>query len=473
MRWPLRRQILVPFTGTILAVIVAITAINAYWAADRSAAQIHRQLAKIGATMQESQFPLTVPVLQQARGLSGAEFVVADSNGNVVAQSLPEAEHIEFGRPESLTHGELPATLKISGADYLHLEIQRSRRAPEAPLTIHILYPLTVWKEAQWQAAWPPVLVGTGALLFVVAIAIGLADRISRPLRQVTDQITSIAHHDLRTLPLPSTDDEIRQLVSSVNALVSELATMTDAVKRSERLAMLGQLSGGLAHHLRNGVTGAILALQLHRRRCESDPESLIVAQRQLELTEEHLKRFLAIGQPQPLERVPTGLSPWAEELADLVRPACVHRGVKLVLLPPATDLVAFVDGAQLRQAVMNLLMNAIEAAGSGGDVTFEFASSDRERIIMRVSDSGPGPGPDIEQRLFEPFATSKSEGVGLGLAVARQIVEAHQGQVDFRRIDGRCCFEVRLPRVVPPETADVPNAEHRIAVASVPEKGA
>jgi len=455
MRWPLRNQILLPFTSIMLLVIVAVTASNAYFAAEDSAGRIQRQMRAIGATLRESRFPLTEAVLQQAKGLSGAEFVVTDWDGKVQAQTVGAAAETAWTTSAELEHGRTDETVSLDGTAYVQMRIERAASDHEPPLRLHVLYPLATWTELQRRAVLPPFIVGLIAVLLVVLFSIGLAHRISSPLQSVVEQVTRIARQHPRSLPVPRTDDEVRRLVESVNGLVSELEARNQAIQRSERLAMLGKLSGGLAHHLRNGVTGAGLALQLHRRSCRQiDQESLDVAQRQLELTEEHLKCFLAAGQPQPLELRRTNLGEWADEITRLVQPACQHLGVRWSRsIDPSLSAVPL-DASQLRQAVCNLAMNAIESVGHGGDVWLEIAGLSGGRTAIRVVDSGPGPSAEMESRLFEPFATSKPEGIGLGLVVARQIAEAHGGTLHFLRRDGRCCFELLLPPTPLPTTA-------------------
>ena len=96
-------------------------------------------------------------------------------------------------------------------------------------------------------------------------------------------------------------------------------------------------------------------------------------------------------------------------------------------------------DSEQLRQMLLNLVLNAIEAAGARGRVRLELRSSGSQATV-RIYDSGPGPPPQIADRLFEPFATGKPEGIGLGLTVARQIADAHGGRLTFES-DGGTCF--------------------------------
>src|SRR5262249_42293581 len=147
-------------------------------------------------------------------------------------------------------------------------------------------------------------------------------------------QVHRICQADYSPMPLPSRDDELRDLAIAVNRLAEQLDETQRAIRRSERLALLGQLAGGLAHHLRNNVTGALMAVQLHERRCSADPESLKVALRQLALTEENLKQFLAAPQSAsftpPLLRSSCRVSDIIAEVVELLDPSLRHRRVLL-----------------------------------------------------------------------------------------------------------------------------------------------
>jgi signal transduction histidine kinase len=144
-----------------------------------------------------------------------------------------------------------------------------------------------------------------------------------------------------------------------------------------------------------------------------------------------------------------------------LIEPACKHRKVELTVAPQggttveASSAQLEADPEQLRHVLMNLLLNAVEAAGSGGWVRVEYNESKGGMCRVRVLDSGAGPPADFVERLFEPFSTTKPEGVGLGLAVARRVAELHGGRLDYTRRDGATCFELTLPlpiRSVSPE---------------------
>ncbi len=492
MRWPLRYQILFPFGGVMLAVVLGVSLLDAVLAARRTQRQIEHQLNEVAQTLLDATFPLTDAVLKQTRGLSGAEFLLTDQQGNLRAASLTD---IDLGRiPRTANAGRefrLGDPIALAGGEFFHTAIPiRERGTNPEPLLLHILYPQSYLREARWQAAYPPLLVGTALLGVVIVLAVGIAGRLSRPILDLRRELSRLVKGDFRPLPAPRRNDELSDLIGSVNVLGEELDELRRAIKRSERLALLGQLSGGLAHQLRNSITGARIAVQLHQRRCRQiDPDSLAVALRQLALTESHLERFLTAGQPSAPRRDRCDLRQIVLDVVALVAPSCDHRGVNLecetlervsrpvsekgtvpfcsedfaklgqsptVLKPVLENATAEVwaDPEQLRQLLMNLVLNGIEAAGKSGWVRIELAAREHA-TILRVLDSGPGPEGPMLERLFEPFATGKPEGIGLGLVVAQKIAEAHAGTI--RYLDSRpTCFEVILPEsAMQPEGAE------------------
>jgi signal transduction histidine kinase len=449
MRWTLRTQIFVPFGALTLTVLVLVSAINAFLAARHATRQIEEQIERIARSMQASSYPLTDSILQQTRALSGAEFVVTDESGRMTASSFESLAVLapDFAPAARSGNPDLLATVEVLGQRYFHSMVRTERGQRRTPQVLHILYPERVWREARWQATYPPLVVGAVALAVVFGLAITIAGRLSRPIGLLQTQVGRIAKGHFEPLPPPRRKDELGDLIVAVNSLVADLVSYSQAIQRSERLALMGQLSGGLAHHLRNAVTGAKLALQLHQRSCRAaDQESLAVADRQLRLTEEQLQRFLTAGQPQAPCRVACSLPPLIEELRALVAPICQHRKVALQCIPPSPPLPdVSADPVLLHQALLNLVLNAIEAAGHDGWVRIEAERPGTGHVVLRVIDSGPGPPAELRPRLFEPFATGRPDGIGLGLAAARQIAEAHGGGLTLAA-DPPTRFELCLP---------------------------
>jgi signal transduction histidine kinase len=204
---------------------------------------------------------------------------------------------------------------------------------------------------------------------------------------------------------------------------------------------------------LRNHLTGARLALQTIPT---EDPraESIGVALQQLELAELQIKRLLAVrSQPSGAASNPMDANAVQRTVIALVKPMALHRNVTLDVFPPEDDSLGKNDtiipaGQSMVTVLLNLLVNAVEAVGIGGKVWLEHEIRDSPEPLVRwrVGDNGPGPSGAIVESMFEPFATTKPEGVGLGLAMCQQIVHALGGKIRWYREDGKTVFEVTIP---------------------------
>jgi signal transduction histidine kinase len=448
MRWSIRHQLLIPLL-TLLLGVVGMSTWTALASARRAQDQIETQVRDIAATVRDkADYPLKEKVLELMKGLSEAEYLFVDQDGRrwttlpTRAIDLPPADAGgDAGRAL-----RLGARVRVEGKTYFCSGIPL-RRGQNAGTTLYVFYPEALWRDALWEAIRPSLILGAFGGLASVALAVGMAQRLSRRIQELERRTRLIAEGDFSPMPLPGRNDELRDLGRSVNDMAGRLARFQETVQKTERFRLLGQVSGGLAHQLRNGVTGARLAVQLHARECTGpgDPEALQVALRQLALVEAHLKRFLALGQHNGLERQPHSLSALLEEAVALLRPQCRHAQIDLRWQPPPAPLTVRGDAGQLGHLFLNVIGNAIEAAGPGGWVSIT-VTADGKRAWVDVKDSGPGPPPQVAGRLFEPFVTAKREGVGLGLAVARQVAEAHGGGIEWERAEGETRFRIELP---------------------------
>ncbi|HEY1861691.1 MAG TPA: HAMP domain-containing sensor histidine kinase [Gemmataceae bacterium] len=459
MRWRIRTQILVPLLILLLGV-AGIATWTALASANRARLQIETRVRNVAHTFSESKFPLNERILEQMKGLSGAELLFVGS-GNARKATLP-ADNLELPSLEPIAEEDwhdlrLGPRVTSAGNTYLcsGVRFDQPRRFENSDVlyrSLYILYPEALWRNALWDAVWPSLVLGSFVGLASIALAIGVGERLSRRIRELERRTRRIAAGDFSPMPLPGRDDELRDLGQSVNEMAAKLAQLQETVQKTERLRLLGQLSGGLAHQLRNGLTGARLAVQLHARAYagRADSEALQVALRQLTLLESNLKRLLTLGQTGHLQREPCSLTGLVNEAQVLLGPQCKHAGIDLCWQAPAERFVIDGDRGQLEQLILNVLGNAVEAAGPGGSVGISLAAKQEngaaKAAVVEVSDSGPGPPADVAPRLFEAFVTSKPEGVGLGLAVARQAAEAHGGSIGWRREHDRTCFRIELP---------------------------
>jgi len=458
MRWPIRNQIMFPLLAVAIVSLTAVGVINAVLAERRTCAHVEQQLRRVIGVLSTSSFPLTNSVLQQMRDLSNAEFVLTDSSGNVVASTVQEPGPLPHHNVTTRVQDvQLGTSDEVGGRWYFHTLVQLPLGAAAGRTgVLHVLFPQDEYRKAWRQAFMPSFFVGIVTSLLLATVAYALSNRMGRAIARLREEVVRIARGDFRKVDLPAIDDEIRDLSAAVNRTAGMLAEYEQQVRRSEQMRTLNILGASIAHQLRNAVTGCRMALDLHAVDCatDKDDECLEVARRQLKLMESQLQRFLRVGKrPGELVVRELDLGELVEELLPLVRPAAQHAGVVLDCSVPSEYVSINGDEEGLTQVVLNLLLNAIEAAQQSGihrstqsRVCVEIGGAANETAELTISDSGAGLAETVAASLFEPFVTSKTEGAGLGLAVAKEIVVAHGGSIEWNRENGMTRFRVTIP---------------------------
>jgi signal transduction histidine kinase len=448
---PLLYQIVGPQALLLLAAVVGASAVEAWWAARFARERIEHQLQRLASTVESSNFPLTAGVLAQMQGLSSAEFVVTDPQGRVTLATAAVSSPVALPPPASSSRElRLGEAIEAGGVRYLHAAVPSpGRSARDAPYVLHVLFPEELWRQSLRTAVAPPFAVGLGALALGVPCGVLLSRRFCRRIESLRGHLGRLADGDYTPASLSKVDDELRDLAGSANALAAQLAGLESAIRVHEQREALGQLGGGLAHELRNGIAGARMAIKIHERHCDaSDSESLQVALQQLDLVREQLQRYLLTQSPVSRGDDRCELVSVLEEIARLLGPAFVHRRVELTMPgEQAADLAIPLGHEQARSLLSNLLLNALEAAGAEGWVRVEVVSLPHAELAVRVVDSGTGVAAAIAPRMFEPFVTTKHEGAGLGLALCRQLAASCGGALHYFRQAGATCFEFRAPR--------------------------
>lgn len=231
---------------------------------------------------------------------------------------------------------------------------------------------------------------------------------------------------------------QLAERQASLERAYQNLRDAQDRLLDSERLAAVGTLAAKVAHEVRNPLSSISLNLELLEDEIAgnaarpADPAKGLVSsikveiERLAEVTEDYL-RLARLPEPKLATE---SLGELLESLCDLLRSEMEERRVKIkARIDPGISLV-LVDRSQLRQAFINVLRNAFEAMPSGGLVTVS-AKQTGGRVEIAIADEGPGIPADHLEKIFEPFFTTKAGGTGLGLAIAKEIVEAHGGQID------------------------------------------
>jgi HAMP domain-containing protein len=216
--------------------------------------QVEARFRGVAQTLSEATFLRTHPPPDE--GLSGADFLLVSPSGKRTA-TFPAAE-LEL--PSDTVADDWPslrlsARVTVGGKAYLCSGLRLHRHPENAGDILYILYPESLWRDALWEAVRPPLLLGGFVGLASVALAVFLGQGLSRRVRELERRTRLIAAGDFSPMPLPGTNDELRDLACSVNEMAQQLSQLRGQCEKTERLRLLGQVSGGLAHQARR-ITG-------------------------------------------------------------------------------------------------------------------------------------------------------------------------------------------------------------------------
>jgi PAS domain S-box-containing protein len=288
-------------------------------------------------------------------------------------------------------------------------------------------------------------------------------------LRRRNGRVTPV---ELSAAPLRGGDGKELGVVGVFRDL-TRVRQLEDRLRRSDRLAAIGELAAGLAHEIKNPLT-SLLTFSRHLTRRFEDPEFrqkfLTVVPRELERINTIVERLLELARPARLTFTPVRLPALLERVLELYGERLDAQGIRVMRDWPRDVPAVWADHEALYRAVVNLVANALDAMSRGGQLTLRLALTDVDPltgartnarpVVIEVEDSGHGiPLGDLD-RVFNPFFSTKDGGTGLGLALTQKIVEDHGGSIDVRSAPGEgAVFRIALP-LVPDRPLDVGHDE-------------
>lgn len=299
-----------------------------------------------------------------------------------------------------------------------------------------------------------------GALILVVLIVLTgalTARTVTTPLRDLATAAEQFGR-DGRFHPLPvRTGDEVGIVVESFNTMATSLIRTREQVEalhdrdleRAQQLATVGELASGVAHEIRNPLTGVRGALELAQRSLPGGTEAgalLAEAERQLKRIESTTTQLLSYARPPTLREIVVDVGLVVDRAATIMAPQAAAAGMTLQVESSAMATPVRVDPELIVQVLVNLMLNAIEATTPPGTLTIWTARHAPE-VWIGIRDSGPGVPDEIRQDIFRPFYTTKPRGTGLGLSISHQIVDRHGGTLRLEDTPGGgTTFIVALP---------------------------
>jgi signal transduction histidine kinase len=308
---------------------------------------------------------------------------------------------------------------------------------------------------------WGLLAVGVGAPLSGLLLGYMMARSLHQSMCQLSVRIRD-AHGRLRSElqpvvledpnDLPDLHRQMQGVLDEIEHVVERLQQSERQVLRAEQLAAVGQVAAGVAHELRNPLTSVKMLVQAG---LEGDSpatlprEDLGLIEHEIRRMESCIQTFLDFARPPHSEKRQTDLHDVVHRALALVEGRARRQNVSVTADQPPGPIELLIDGEQIHQALLNLLLNALDALPQGGAVRLEVVPAPHSGagVTVRVRDNGPGIAPRILSRLFEPFVSGKETGLGLGLSICRRLVEAHGGSIAGKNLPGGgALFEFVLP---------------------------
>jgi signal transduction histidine kinase len=387
-------------------------------------------------------------VWQADTGSLAYAFPTYEGTGPKTDLPAAESDTIREVNAEALRSGR-PAIIRQTGRSQVLLVQACPLRGP--------LQGVTAWTMTRTFTAEGPAYkqLLTGLAVLVLTI-FGSALWLARVLISWSRKIALIEDSlgrgksglvDLPTLPRTG-EQELDRLVDALNNTGERLARERQRATAAERLAAIGRLSASLAHEIRNPI--AAMRLKAENALAASDDarkaKALEAILQQVGRLDRLLHDLLAMTQASEPKLADVELSSFLKSTLESHRELATAKGLSLKAgtedqYSPLPQL----DPFQMQRALDNLILNAIQNTPGGGRVCVD-ALRQGDKLLLRVSDTGPGVNDEVRDRLFEPFVTARPDGTGLGLAIVREIARAHHGDARLARSHSGATFEIEVP---------------------------
>ena len=292
------------------------------------------------------------------------------------------------------------------------------------------------------------IVAGAGAVAICAVSMFVLAYLVQRPMVELQEKMEQVSEGNLDVaVTFSQRNDEIGDLGRNFNHMMLQLRESREEIERlhrtqisrAEHLATLGELATGLAHEIRNPLAGIAGVIEIVGRDLPAtSPARAVVKDVRLEIARisRTLTDLLETARPRRPEIRRSDLNTTVEHAVMLARQQVLSKPIKIELQKQPDLREVEHDSDQIHQVLLNLLLNAVQAMEGAGTVRVEIGSQEGYASVV-VSDTGRGISPQNLPNIFRPFYTTKGDGTGLGLSLARRIVEDHHGRIEVSSVVG------------------------------------
>jgi signal transduction histidine kinase len=390
----------------------------------------------------QPELPESVPVPAQRKGFYSTGWNETDEQVPDAVAQVDAAQTEDPELPWFRINWEIKALVPIAcvllGGMLLFLLATISWRDPERHLVL--------------------LVAGAGAVAICGALLVVLTYTVQRPMVELQQKIGQLGSGDLSvSVSFAHRNDEIGDLGRNFNHMVEQLRENRNEIERlhrtqmsrAEHMATLGEMATGLAHEIRNPLAGIAGVIEIIGRDLPAtSPARAVVKDVRQEITRINriVSDLLQTARPHPPKVRKSDLNTTVEHAVMLGRQQALSKSTEITLRKDPSLPEVEHDSDQIHQVLLNLLLNALQAIDASGKVAVTVELQGKN-VVIEVSDNGRGIAPKHLPNIFRPFYTTKGDGTGLGLSLARRIVEDHQGRIEVTSTVGQgTTFAVILP---------------------------
>jgi signal transduction histidine kinase len=446
MRLRLHHRIVIPF-ALIAIVAMSFTAYVALTMTTRAMqTRVESQIRNAATLVGQSGFALNPTILQSVKAIAAADVVTFTNGGEVLASTLAPAD-------SAAVVASVRARISASGAQTgpepvmariaclgQPCDVAYRSMTSRTDAIVAVVTTRTDILEATRTVTRAIVIAAVLSVLGMIVLSEVVARRITRPIDELVRFTGGVGAGDLQGRARAG-DDEIGGLGRAFNEMLDRVNRSQEALVRSEKLALAGLFAARVAHDIRNPLSAIKMQTQLLRARTGAASDRQTVAMldaihRDILQVESVVQDLLDLARPGELKREAVSLTAVVEDALDHVAPHLTYRKIQIHKqlnsdLPPIP-----LDAPRFKQALLNIIGNAADAMPTGGTLTVSAAMhADASEVRLDVSDNGMGIDPTLLPNVFDPFVSSKRDGMGLGLVNAKAVMEGHGGRIEIASI--------------------------------------
>lgn len=403
------------------------------------------------STIQNNSLAISEEIMDESTNLQMGTLVV-EFNWQTVQDALNNAIKASTAAALLDTNGNvLAATTNwqaIKSGHGMHAISQLSEKSatPNWQVRIEKLHSVAIAPVHKLGYIFLGLLAAT--LLLAALLVRPIANAITHPIMQLTKFVKSFAHQT-KVKPPQSGPPEVRELGAAFESMTQDLTQYQDELTRAAKLAVVGEMAAAMSHEVRTPLgilRSSADVLKREKSLSDEGKEVLTFIGAETERLNKLVSTLIDAARPRLPAFTDVNLTELIASIIAMLGSQAQSKKITLILDAKTQGVKASVDADQITQVVMNLVINAIQVLSEGGNITVRLTQVDQQAVI-EVMDDGDGIAEEHQAQIFEPFFTKRAGGVGLGLAVVRQIVQAHGGDIQYGTSQmGGAQFTIAIP---------------------------